>query len=57
MSCIIEKNETLKQNQQMSLKKMLFILLATINIISSFAQNSNNNSDFWNNVRFGGGIV
>ena len=56
MSCIIEKNETLKQNLQMSLKKMLFTLLITINIISSFAQNSNNNSDFWNHVRFGGGI-
>lgn len=40
----------------MSLKKMLFTLLITINIISSFAQNSNNNSDFWNHVRFGGGI-
>tara|TARA_R110001606_G_scaffold397455_1_gene573926 strand:- start:903 stop:1466 length:564 start_codon:yes stop_codon:yes gene_type:complete len=56
MSCIIEKNETLKQNLQMSLKKMLFTLLITINNISSFAQNSNNNSDFWNHVRFGGGI-
>tara|TARA_R110000744_G_scaffold55809_2_gene117938 strand:- start:197 stop:760 length:564 start_codon:yes stop_codon:yes gene_type:complete len=56
MSCIIEKNETLKQNLQMSLKKMLFTLLVTINIISSFAQNSNNTSDFWNHVRFGGGI-
>lgn len=40
----------------MALKKLLFILLATLNFIFSFAQNSINNADFWNNVRFGGGI-
>ena len=40
----------------MGLKKILFTLFITLNIIYSFAQNSTNNSDFWNNVRFGGGI-
>ena len=40
----------------MDLKKFLFILLATFNFIYSLAQNSSNNVDFWNNVRFGGGI-
>ena len=40
----------------MGSKKILFILLFTLKIIYSFAQNSSNNTDFWNNVRFGGGI-
>lgn len=56
IQCIIEKNETLKQNQQMHLKKLLFTLLCSFNIIFSFAQGSSNNSDFWNNVKFGGSI-
>ncbi len=40
----------------MGLKKILFTLLFTLNIICSFAQNLNSSSDFWNNVRFGGSI-
>ena len=30
--------------------------MVSLNISYSFAQNSTNNSDFWNHVRFGGGI-
>lgn len=56
MPCIIEKNETLKQNHHMSLKKLIFIGLATLNITFSLAQSSKTNADFWNNVRFGGSI-
>tara|TARA_R110000868_G_scaffold404430_1_gene682597 strand:- start:761 stop:1324 length:564 start_codon:yes stop_codon:yes gene_type:complete len=54
--CIIEKNETLKQNHQMNFKIIFFIGLATINITCTLAQSSNSNADFWNNVRFGGSI-
>tara|TARA_Y100000780_G_scaffold219746_1_gene225955 strand:- start:28015 stop:28578 length:564 start_codon:yes stop_codon:yes gene_type:complete len=56
MPSIIEKNETLKQNRPMSLKKMIFIGFITLNITFSLAQTTRNNSDFWNNVRFGGSI-
>jgi long-subunit fatty acid transport protein len=56
MPCIIEKNESLKQNYHMSLKKLIFIGLVTLTVTFSFAQSSNNASDFWNNVRFGGSI-
>ncbi|MEP1343815.1 MAG: hypothetical protein ABJK46_17855, partial [Ekhidna sp.] len=40
----------------MSLKKMIFIGFITLNITFSLAQTTRNNSDFWNNVRFGGSI-
>tara|TARA_R110000868_G_scaffold37950_10_gene133504 strand:+ start:38 stop:553 length:516 start_codon:yes stop_codon:yes gene_type:complete len=40
----------------MALKKLFFILLVTFNFNFSFAQNSSKNSDFWSNVRYGGGI-
>jgi long-subunit fatty acid transport protein len=40
----------------MGLKKILFALVVILNISYTFSQNSTNNSDFWNNVRFGGGI-
>jgi len=40
----------------MSLKKFIFTLLATLSITYSLAQFSQSSSDFWNNVRFGGGI-
>ncbi len=56
MPCIIEKNETLKQNYHMSLKKIFLIGLATFNITFSLAQSSNNTSAFLDNVRFGGSI-
>jgi hypothetical protein len=40
----------------MGLKKILFALVVSLNISYTFSQNLTNNSDFWNNVRFGGGI-
>ncbi len=56
MPCIIEKNETLKQNRHMNLKKLIFTGLAMLNITLALAQTPKNNADFWNNVRFGGSI-
>ncbi|WP_430427893.1 alpha-ketoglutarate decarboxylase [Maribacter litoralis] len=40
----------------MSLKKLIFIGLATLNTTFSHAQTSNFGNDFWNNVRYGGSI-
>jgi|TARA_R110000744_G_scaffold85245_1_gene166595 hypothetical protein len=56
MPCIIEKNETLKQNHHMCLKKLIFTGLVLCNVTLLLAQSSNNGVDFWNNVRFGGSI-
>lgn len=39
-----------------SLKKLFLSLVFLMVCAFSFSQNSNNKSDFWNNVRFGGSI-
>jgi long-subunit fatty acid transport protein len=56
MTVIIRKNETLKQNHLMSLKKIIYTVLFSLSFISSYAQYSNNTTNFWDNVRFGGGL-
>ncbi|APQ19321.1 alpha-ketoglutarate decarboxylase [Maribacter hydrothermalis] len=40
----------------MSLKKTIYTVLFSLNLFFSFAQNSSNAANFWNNVRFGGGL-
>lgn len=40
----------------MSLKKIFFTLFLLLNISLTFAQPSNRNSDFWNQVRYGGSL-
>lgn len=40
----------------LSLKKMLFIVILIFAIKPCLSQNTNNSSEFWKNVRYGGGI-